>query len=381
MFVPPASVIVTWPRPNYVNPVSRAPIVYALDAVFLFVATVAVSIRLYTRIAIRKWVGIDDFFIVLAWVSSARRVCNHLWGRSLTSFQLLNVGVIFIVFYASSHYDWNKHLWDVRLSHIQRMFSQARMRPSWGRHTYPCNHVLIFTQTAATKSLFWLAIVWACSSAAIRLSLLFFFYRLLTHFEIRKYRWVLHCNVFFVIAIWAALVCSTVFNDNPIRAYWTFPLITSAKQDLERYSFTILSSLNTFSELLIAVLPLPVVFGKLNILPVQRWGTAVLLSLGILVAVVGGIRTFYAWKFFTEYDHSWVATPYLICSEIELDTALVSRHGILFSLRLLMVIDMCLHPCLAALLCSHDRLLVKARHLEIEGIMVFHNCRAINIVR
>jgi hypothetical protein len=66
-----AAVIASWPRPNYVDPETRGDSLYYINSTFLFLATVAVSLRLYTRIWIRNWFGLDDAFILVSLVRSS----------------------------------------------------------------------------------------------------------------------------------------------------------------------------------------------------------------------------------------------------------------------------------------------------------------------
>lgn len=61
-------VILTWPKPNYVNPEKRGSELFFINSIFFALATSAICIRLYTRLFIRKWFGLDDWLILLAWV-------------------------------------------------------------------------------------------------------------------------------------------------------------------------------------------------------------------------------------------------------------------------------------------------------------------------
>jgi hypothetical protein len=58
----------TWPAPNYVNPTKRGAELYVVDAIFLALTTITIGIRLYARLWIRRWFGLDDLCICLAWV-------------------------------------------------------------------------------------------------------------------------------------------------------------------------------------------------------------------------------------------------------------------------------------------------------------------------
>jgi len=65
----PPSVVALWPKPNYENPETRGPEVTIVGSVFLALATLAVGIRLYTRIFVRHWIGLDDILVAISLVS------------------------------------------------------------------------------------------------------------------------------------------------------------------------------------------------------------------------------------------------------------------------------------------------------------------------
>jgi hypothetical protein len=66
----PEPVLLGWPSPNYVDPPKNPATVavYVFNGFFLTLATITVAARLYTRIIIRNWFGLDDLFIILAFV-------------------------------------------------------------------------------------------------------------------------------------------------------------------------------------------------------------------------------------------------------------------------------------------------------------------------
>lgn len=91
----------------------------------------------------------------------------------------------------------------------------------------------------------------------------------------------------------------------------------------EGVTLLIASVLNTFSEFLVAVLPIPVVM-HLRMDRKQRWEVISLLSLGITVSVVGAVRTYYVWlSEIGTYDVSWYSVPHWICAAVEIDLALI----------------------------------------------------------
>jgi hypothetical protein len=81
MIFVPFPVIVTWPVPNYVDPERRPKEILIASFLFLFLATLIVGLRVWTRVTIRRFVGADDFLVIFALVSTSRatrRVSNSL---------------------------------------------------------------------------------------------------------------------------------------------------------------------------------------------------------------------------------------------------------------------------------------------------------------
>jgi hypothetical protein len=68
----PTSVLRTWPAPNYVDPPTRGPEFYIVCGIFLGLATVLLFVRLYARLFVRRWFGLDDALIIFSWVSCLR---------------------------------------------------------------------------------------------------------------------------------------------------------------------------------------------------------------------------------------------------------------------------------------------------------------------
>jgi hypothetical protein len=97
----------SWPKPNYVDPVTRGPALYYVNGTFFALATIAVFLRLYTRIFVRKWFGIDDATILAAWVCASWTIrCRWLTA------QFFGLTDMTTVFYAYRHFYWDRHMWD-----------------------------------------------------------------------------------------------------------------------------------------------------------------------------------------------------------------------------------------------------------------------------
>lgn len=77
MRLPPLEIILTWPTPDYIDPPTRGDALLIVNSIFITLVIVTVSLRLYTRLAIKRWFGLDDVFILLALVQSLLSTMKH----------------------------------------------------------------------------------------------------------------------------------------------------------------------------------------------------------------------------------------------------------------------------------------------------------------
>ena len=94
---------------------------------------------------------------------------------------------------------------------------------------------------------------------------------------------------------------------SPIESYWIFPPV-GPRQCLHEGKVMLGGGvINTFSDLLVTVLPIPIVM-RLQMPLAQRIGVCVLLSLGIVVTIAGAIRTYWTWRsLIFSWDETWNA--------------------------------------------------------------------------
>lgn len=77
----PLSVLLTFPVPNYVDPVTRGSALVAVNSVFIGIVLVVVVLRVYTRLAIKRWLGADDILVIVAAVCPfLPRLSRHVLG-------------------------------------------------------------------------------------------------------------------------------------------------------------------------------------------------------------------------------------------------------------------------------------------------------------
>jgi hypothetical protein len=118
------------------------------------------------------------------------------------------------------------------------------------------------------------------------------------------------------------LFSNQVIAQSPISEYFVWPPHPHHNCINDGAMMLTGAILNTLSEAVIAILPIIAVF-RLGVDPLQRKSAISLLSLGFLVTLTGCFRTFFVWKSTVTYDMAWWSTPHWICSEVEIDLALV----------------------------------------------------------
>jgi hypothetical protein len=64
----PLTVVASWPYPNFVDPHTRGSALLIVNGLFISLVVIAVTLRLYTRLVIKRWFGSDDLFIIFALV-------------------------------------------------------------------------------------------------------------------------------------------------------------------------------------------------------------------------------------------------------------------------------------------------------------------------
>lgn len=86
MRLPPASVLASWPAPNYVDPVRRGPAGQIVSIVLAVAAAVVLAMRMYTRLRVVRSFGLDDVLILVAFVRM-----NHTPERPFSELLTLNL--------------------------------------------------------------------------------------------------------------------------------------------------------------------------------------------------------------------------------------------------------------------------------------------------
>ncbi|KAL1604452.1 hypothetical protein SLS59_003644 [Nothophoma quercina] len=217
----PPEVIATWPKPNYIDPVTRGPGLMVVELTLLPIAMIIVFLRLWVRIGWLKKSWWDDYLMVAAMVFS--------------------IGTTILVILATQNYGWDKHVWDMKLPEL-----------STGRKA-----------SMAGQTLFVLA------SSTVKMSILVSYFRIAPEKSLfRKLVWGTFALVFaafvvFLVALWVQCILSLPWNQRiglivlfsvggvivvagSFRAYWIhYTLFETYDATWEGYNIWIWTAIET----------------------------------------------------------------------------------------------------------------------------------------
>ncbi|KAK6362246.1 hypothetical protein TWF730_005943 [Orbilia blumenaviensis] len=269
----PLDVIASWPRPNYINPETKHPQMFAWELSLLGLAAVAVALRLYVRARMMRpiWgVGGDDWGVGIA----------ILLAIGLTTVQL-----------NSTRYGYGMHIWDVKPEWIMPMRQMAF-----------CTQLLFVLCTATTK-----------------LSILFFYLRLSAS---PTFRLLVYSGMVLVLATGISFVFVIIFQCSPISAYWdlTLPKASCINESAANIANAVINSL---CDLYVFSLPIKDMLG-LRLPLRQRISLVMLFSLGGVVCIAGWLRVWQLTCVLNRtYDNTWYGPTMYILTAVECDVAIL----------------------------------------------------------
>ncbi|KAG8168285.1 hypothetical protein KVR01_003974 [Diaporthe batatas] len=215
---------------------NRSGVVRAVVSTLIPLAALVVGLRFYARHHLDRWVGIDDWAVLAAFVFTV--------GLGITICLMAEVGL-------------GQHLWDLSESQIEQYF----------------------------KRFYFTVILYYCALGSIKNALLLQ-YRRIFGSKLRR-----PINIaLLVIGSWSiGLVLVSIFTCHPISGYWIKDVKATC---IPTYQWYIHSAGNILSDLVIFTLPIPVLW-NMKVSMRQRLLLILVFSLGLLNCSISGIRIKY----------------------------------------------------------------------------------------
>ncbi|KAI0458400.1 hypothetical protein F5B21DRAFT_500660 [Xylaria acuta] len=276
MKIPPAEVIASWPKPDYIDPESRGPAGKIVGSILLGLVTVILAIRLYSRKRLTKGFGLDDMLICLAYIPA-------------TAFTITGISTQELL-------QWGRHLWDVE----PKFFSPNLL--------VMLINLLLFDLATSLTKLSMLAMVrrlTTASSKKIEGVTVLLLGALITT----------NCFIFIIVEI---------FQCWPISAAWTMPSGPTHCINEEAHLMSA-NIINTVTDFIVVLIPIRTTMA-LDIPTRHRVVVISLFGIGLVASSVGIARTYFAWLLFTAADHdtTWRSYYIWLSSLLELHLGIVS---------------------------------------------------------
>ncbi|KAF6227624.1 hypothetical protein HO173_012153 [Letharia columbiana] len=266
---PPAGVI-----PNFHNPPNLNVFVTLTITLCVAFGTLAVLLRMYTKVFILRALAWEDYVIVLAWLLQI--------GETIPS------GIV-------TRYGGGTHMWNVQLQTFFRM-------------------------------LYWInisAVVYGFVVFFIKLSILLQYLRIFA--PTRKGNMFIYVGVH--LCIWTNLVfylTETVFEIaicTPREKIWN-PLMTTGHCFSVDVTFQATGVFNVISDFAILILPMPCVW-RLRLPLKKKILMTTIFATGLFACITSILRTYYTWKIVQSPDISYNMVPMGMWTYAELSTGIV----------------------------------------------------------
>ncbi|QDS72116.1 hypothetical protein FKW77_003736 [Venturia effusa] len=271
----PAEVIAKWPPANYINPETRGNTVVIVNIVLMSLVAFVVSLRLYVRIYLLRWFGLDDVFIIIALIATA----------GFTTCMIL----------ANVQFGWSRHIWDIPLERIS-----AALQVEW-----------------AIKMLY------ATAACFTRQSLLLSYYRLVQDASMKSFRRVIHVASIYSVLTMLILLLLNLVQCDPIRAFWIWPQMPNSRCWDDGILTVGCGIANTVADLMVTIIPIPLI-ARLDLPGRRRVGAFIFVGTGFLICAAGAARAFYTWRsLVSSYDSTWESYGMFISAAIEINLGVI----------------------------------------------------------
>lgn len=276
--------IESWPKPNYVDPVTQGPALVYVCIVFSALSLAVVTARIYSRIFITKAPGADDILVAIA---SA-------------------LGIAFSVMIVIQEKIWytGHHIWDIP---VEKFAGQRK-------NIYVCEWCYV------------------AAVSAVKISILLFYRRLSVTF-----------SKTFLIATWVGIAYQVIYSliffcllaaiFKPLDSYWlSFDPTWAATHKYravlnEKISVPLSAALSVVGDFYSTALPLLLVT-FLDLPRRQKWALYGLFAIGFLVVGAGIVRTVLLDRAIAQtYDVTWTLWEAWLWTVVELNVAILAASA------------------------------------------------------
>lgn len=275
--------IASWPKPNYVDPVTQGPALSCVCIIFSSLSLAIVTARTYSRIFITKAPGIDDLLVAIA----------AAFGIALSVMVVIQEKT-----WLTGH-----HIWDIPVDRF------AGQRES----VYICE---------------WFYLTATCS---VKISILLFYRRLSVTFS-KTFLIATWVGIIYNVLYWVTFVICLLVLFRPLDSYWlSFDPTWAATHEYSRgdeaWSLPTSGALSVIGDFYSTVLPLMLI-RFLDLPQRQKAALYTLFGIGFLVVGAGIVRTILLNRVISKtYDVSWVLWENWIWTVLELNVAILAASA------------------------------------------------------
>lgn len=162
-------------------------------------------------------------------------------------------------------------------------------------------------------------ILFSIAATCTRASILCFYTRLVKNSGKSGFKWCCWVAQFLNFVSAVVMLDYAIFLCAPVQVYWHWVdrFVNTPNCQNEATAAVIAGAMNGVTDLIVTILPMFLVF-KLKLPLRQRWGICALLSLGIVVTLVGVVRTYFMWYTLASKDITWNSFPLWVVALIEI---------------------------------------------------------------
>ncbi|PSN71300.1 hypothetical protein BS50DRAFT_584806 [Corynespora cassiicola Philippines] len=269
--VPTPEEVAAWPAPNYVNPITRRPLVLGVDIPLIFLVALVVSARFYSRTVIIRALGTDDWFMLAAGVFA---IATYIMNCVSTQNEFQTGYHIFVG--------------DLRPDILEDPVQTAQIAMST-----QLNFVVI--------------------TAFMKTSVLLTYLRI---FISRQNKWFCYIMLSFT-TVWALTsFFIALFQCTPVQSYWYIAEYPDRECIDVAPIYYVTGVLNIASDFLIFLWPARDL-AKIHISFRQRVTLIIMFSLGVLICVAGVCRIWWTSIYMESYDTLWNGSTLYVIIAIE----------------------------------------------------------------